>query len=119
VLTTLMAYASHPRFGKIRVLATILGAAVAVPWLLELAGVIAPTYAFENGALILRSSTVTFSPIPTQIAFAVLLVALCGVVAVLSRALAKRQREASCSLEVQAWQLRQLVPSVGGRTLDG
>jgi len=118
VLTTLMAYASHPRFGRIRVLSTILTAAVAVPWLLELAGVIAPTYHFDDGALVLRSQVVTFSSMPTQIAFAVLLLSLIGVVAVLSRALAKRQREATRNLEVQAWQLRQLVPSVGGRTLE-
>jgi len=119
VLTTLMAYASHPRFGKIRVLGPILTAAVAVPWLLELAGVIDPTYEFKGGALVLRSQVVTFSSLPTQLGFALLLLSLIGVVAVLSRALAKRQREATRSLEVQAWQLRQLVPTVGSRTLDG
>ncbi len=35
---TLIAFAAHPRFGHIGIIAAILGAGVAVPWLLELAG---------------------------------------------------------------------------------
>jgi len=46
---------------------------------------------------------------PVQFALALLLVALFGVVAVLSRTMAERQRESSRQVELQAWHLRQLV----------
>jgi serine/threonine-protein kinase len=111
--TTLMAYAAHPRFGRITVLAGILGAAVAVPWALELAGVLSSTYRFTAaGELVLGSSVVRFSAVPVQVAFAAALVALLAVVGVLSRGLARRQREATRKLELQAWHLRQVVPSL-------
>jgi eukaryotic-like serine/threonine-protein kinase len=111
--TTLMAYAAHPRFGRITVMAAILGAAVAVPWALELAGVLSSTYRFtDGGELVLGSAVVSFSAAPVQVAFAVLLVALLGVVGVLSRGQAQRQREATRKLELHAWHLRQVLPSL-------
>ncbi len=115
VTTTLMAYASHPRFGRISVLAVILSSAVVVPWLLELFGVIESTYHFtESGTLVLAPSIVRFSPVPTQIAFALLLVSLVAVVAALSRTIATRHRDAMRRLEVQAWHLRQILPAASG-----
>jgi eukaryotic-like serine/threonine-protein kinase len=111
--TTLMAYAAHPKFGRIAVVAGILGAAIAVPWALELAGVLAPTYRFTAaGELVLGSSVVRFSSAPVQVAFAMLLVALLAIVGLLSRVLARRQREATRALELHAWHLRQIVPSL-------
>ena len=110
-ITTLSAYAAHPRFGRIGVIALILAASVAVPWLLEAVGVLAPTYSFEGGALVLRSPVIAFRSAPVQVAFAVLLVVLLAVVAMLSRSMAQRQRAASRRVELQAWHLRQLVPS--------
>jgi serine/threonine-protein kinase len=112
-ITTLMAYAAHPQFGKITVLAGILGASVAVPWALELFGVLAPTYHFTpGGELVLESSVVQFSSLPVQLAFALLLVMLLVVVGLLSRGLARRQRDATRKLELAAWHLRQVVPSL-------
>jgi len=110
VTTTLMAYAAHPGFGRLRILATILGAGVGVPWLLEIVGVLAPTYRFEHGELVIFSPNIEFSAVPVQVAFVVLLVALSTVVALLTRVLAQRQREAAQRLEVQAWHLRQILP---------
>jgi serine/threonine-protein kinase len=108
VLTTLMAYAVHPRFGRMGVIAGILTAGVAVPWLLEAVGVLSPTYRFENGELILSSPAVAFSSAPVQLAFAILLVLLAAVVAVLLRSMASRQREATQQIELQSWHLREL-----------
>ena len=113
VLTTLMAYAAHPKFGRITVIAGILGASVAVPWLLELVGVLAPTYRFSaDGELVLSSSVVRFTAAPVQLAFAVLLVILLALVGLFSRGLAQRQRDATRKLELHAWHLRQVVPSL-------
>jgi serine/threonine-protein kinase len=111
VITTLVAYAAHPRLGRVGIVAMILSMGVVVPWGLEIAGVIEPTYGFSGGAIVLASPIVEFSAVPVQIAFAVLLVVLVTVVGVLSRGLAQNQREATRKLELQAWHLRQIVPA--------
>jgi eukaryotic-like serine/threonine-protein kinase len=115
VTTTLIGYAAHPRFGRITIIAAILASAVIVPWALELCGVLSKTYEFVDGKIILSSSVITFRSAPVQVAFAVLLVALLAVVAVLSRMMAERQRRAARKFEVQAWRLRQLVPTTTGK----
>ena len=115
VTTTLIGFAVHPAFGSIRVVSAILGAGVAVPWALEAAGVLSSTYRFTgSGELHLVSPHLTFSAVPVQLAFALLLVVLISVVALLTRVLAMRQREAAHKLELQAWHLRQILP-VGTR----
>ena len=78
-------------FGRISIVAAILAAAVFVPWGLELLGVVSPTYEFMMATLVLHSPMVIFQSVPVQLAFALLLVALLAVVAVLSRAIAVRQ----------------------------
>ncbi|CAN5887105.1 hypothetical protein BH11MYX3_BH11MYX3_25990 [soil metagenome] len=115
VTTTLMAYAAHPSFGSIRIISAILAGSVAVPWALEAAGVLESTYRFVGGELILSSPVVTFNAVPVQIAFAALLVALVTVVALLTRVLAVRQRDATRKVELQAWHLRQILPTAAAR----
>jgi serine/threonine-protein kinase len=109
VLTTLMAYAVHPRFGRIGIVAGVLTLGVAVPWVLEAAGVLAPTYRFDRGTLVLDSPAIAFEAVPVHFAFAVLLALLAAVVAVLLRGMASRQREATRQIELQAWHLRQTI----------
>jgi hypothetical protein len=111
VTTTLMGYAVHVKFGRMPIVASILAASVAVPWALEAAGLLPATYRFTDGELVLSSDIVRFSAAPVQLAFAVLLVTLIVVVAILSRAIATRQREATRKLELQAWHLRQILPA--------
>ncbi|HEY4176376.1 MAG TPA: serine/threonine-protein kinase [Kofleriaceae bacterium] len=110
VFTTLMAYAAHPSFGRLRYVSVILGAGVVVPWGLEIAGLIPRTYEFVDGQLRIFSPNLTFSSMPVQIGCALLLVALMTVVALLTRVLAVRQRDANRQLELQAWHLRQILP---------
>ena len=62
--------------------------------------------------VVLTSSDVRFSAVAVEVAFAVLLVALLAVVGLLSRSMAKRQHEATRRLELHAWHLRQVVPSL-------
>ncbi len=114
VTTTLIAYAAHPALGSIRVVAVILASGVAVPWALELLGVLTRTYHFVDGNLVLSSAALTFTAAPVQLAFALLLVALVGIVALLARGMALRQRGATRALELQAWHLRQILPSSEG-----
>jgi hypothetical protein len=56
VVTTVVAYAAHPRFGRNGIIAAILAAAVFVRWALELLGVLSPTYAFVERVTISTSS---------------------------------------------------------------
>ena len=112
VATTLMAYAAHPRFGRISVIAAILAAGVAIPWGLELVGVLESTYRFVDGTIVLRSPVITFKAMPVHVQFAFalqLLVAVLAIVAPLSRMMAQRQHDVSRRVELQAWHLRQLV----------
>ncbi len=112
VMTTLMAYAAHPRFGSMKIISVMLAGGVVVPWILEIAGILSPTYRFtEGGELVLASGVLTFSSAPVQLAFAGLLLALVVVVAVLTRGMARAQRTAARAVELQAWHLRQLVPT--------
>jgi serine/threonine protein kinase len=114
VMTTLMSYAAHPRFGRISVIALILVSAVLVPWCLEISGVLPSTYEFERGKLVLHSDAIAFHEVPVQLAFAGVLISLLGVVALLSRQMARRQRAVSERAELQAWHLRQLVRATDG-----
>jgi serine/threonine-protein kinase len=109
VMTTLMSYAVHPRFGRVRVLAAIMAMAVLLPWGLELFHVLPSTYEFRDGKLVLESPAIVFHSLPVQLAFMGVLVSLVGVVALLSRQMAMRQRAVSERAELQAWHLRQLV----------
>ena len=81
-----------------------------VPWGLELLGVLTPSYQFVDGGLLLTSHAITFRALPIQLAFGLSFVALLGIVAMLTRMMAARQREAARQLETTAWHLRQLVP---------
>ena len=115
VTTTLIAYAAHPALGSIRVVALILSSGVAVPWALEALGLLDATYRFVGGELVLASPVLTFSAVPVQVAFAAMLVALVMIVALLTRGMALRQRQATRSLELQAWHLRQILPTHSAR----
>jgi eukaryotic-like serine/threonine-protein kinase len=115
VVTMLMAYAVHPRFGAMPIVAALLAAGVAIPWALELAGVVAPTYQFVGGTIVLTSPAIAFTSVPVQLAFAVMLVLLVAIVAVLLRTMAMRQHDATRQIELQAWHLRQVVPTTPGR----
>jgi serine/threonine-protein kinase len=111
VVTMLMAYAVHPRFGDMRIVSLVLIAGVAIPWALELAGVLAPTYRFTGGRIELMSPVIAWTSAPAQIAFGAMLVLLVAIVAVLLRTMAVRQHEATRQIELQAWHLRQVVPT--------
>jgi serine/threonine-protein kinase len=115
VTTTLIAYAAHPALGSIRVVALILSSGVAIPWALEALGMLDATYRFVDGELVLASPVLTFTAVPVQIAFAAMLLGLVSIVALLTRGMALRQRQATRSLELQAWHLRQILPTHSAR----
>jgi hypothetical protein len=81
------------------------------PVLLELAGVLAPTWEVVDGAVVSTSHVVELSSGATS---ALLVFGNCMaiiVIGVFANALARSRREAQRSVEIQAWHLRQLLPA--------
>jgi serine/threonine-protein kinase len=115
--TNAMLFALHlPR--KTRpwlIIASVL--AVVVPLLLELLGVVPPSFRFSNGTLILLPRVASLSAAPTLLA----LVATSVATAVTPTVLAGRVRDALEAAErklfLHAWRLRQTLPESAGPSL--
>jgi serine/threonine-protein kinase len=91
-------------------------AAIVVPWALEHAGVLAPSYAFTGDTIIVHANAVSFPAAATQ---AALMVAAVTTVLMAGLAVwfAKRGlREARRQVLMQAWHLGKLVPPSLGTT---
>ena len=87
-------------------------AGVLVPWILELVGVLSPTMSVTHGTLVIHDLGVRISAIPTEVGLATFTIALVVVAGAVSRALSRGDEEAQRRVHLQAWQLRQLVPTV-------
>ncbi|MCA1480938.1 hypothetical protein I6F37_39090 [Bradyrhizobium sp. NBAIM08] len=80
------------------------------PVILELAGILAPTWSVTAGAITTTSHAVDLSSGPTS---ALLIFGNCMAIIVVgsfANALARSRREAQRSVEIQAWTLKQLLP---------
>jgi len=108
-----MVYSMHPRIGHGWVLWVTLVAAVLLPWLGELLGVVSQTTFITDRELVLRVSAEHLDARLITVSLALYTLAILGVATALSRALAVNRIKMQHSLQVQAWQLRQLVPRGG------
>jgi hypothetical protein len=86
-------------------------ASVLTPWALEFAGVLPRTLAVDRGNLILTAPALDLRLPHAELALAAYVVGLIGITSVIARRLAVVQREARRTLQLQAWHLRQLMPS--------
>ena len=80
------------------------------PVLLELAGILSPTWSVTAGAIVTTSHAIELSSGPTS---ALLIFGNCMgimVIGAFANALARSRREAQRSVEIQAWTLKQLLP---------
>ncbi len=111
-----MVYAMHPRTGRGWVLWAALVAAVLLPWIGELAGVISQTTFVTERGFVLRFAAERLDVEIITVTLALYTLALLAVATGLSRALAKNRVAMQHSLHVQAWQLRQLVPRGGAES---
>jgi eukaryotic-like serine/threonine-protein kinase len=95
------------------VAAVIMCLAIAIPWGLEAAGLVPPSYALSPGALRLLPRAMYLGPLTLWFLFAVSLFAIVTVSILAGnfrRELTRMQR----SVHLQAWQLRQLLPKDSG-----
>ena len=91
-------------------ISTGFGAIVVVPLALELAGVIAPSYRFDGGVMVLVPRMVHHPEAPTLLA---LVLGSMATIVTLAFAITRMRgmlSDAELRLQLQAWQLRQLVP---------
>jgi serine/threonine-protein kinase len=107
---TLMAFARHPRFGRLEVIWAAMTAGVLVPYALEALGVIERTMTFVDDTLGLHSPAFLIRPIPTQLGLALCTAVMLGVSAFFARQSSNAERDARRQVAIQKWQLRQLMP---------
>jgi serine/threonine-protein kinase len=90
---------------------------VLAPYLLELAAVIPPAYAFHDGLLQVLPRAMELPPLQTMLCLAVISVAMVIIPGVAVGRLRDRLSAAEQRLHLQAWNLRQLVPSAARHAL--
>jgi serine/threonine-protein kinase len=85
-------------------------ASFAVPLVLELAGVIAPTWELVDGGLLMRTPSFTFAGFPATAFLIVAHLTMVLVIGLYARSLAVARRDYHRRLENQAWHLAQMLP---------
>jgi hypothetical protein len=108
-----MALVMWPRFsvlGSAITIAVLNSAAVLVPWVLEWTGVMSSTMSIGDDGILLRAPVIAGAEGPTTICAAVYTVTLIAAACVIAATMRARHRAAHRTLQMQAWQLRQLVP---------
>jgi hypothetical protein len=90
---------------------SLLVASWILPVSLEWAGVLAPTWEVLDGAVVSTSSLIRIGGAPTSALLVFAHVATIVVIGLFAHALAASRRDAQRQVEIQAWHLRQLLPS--------
>jgi serine/threonine-protein kinase len=86
--------------------------AALAPWGLEVIGVLAPSYATTATGFQLTSPALAINPGPGQAAIAGYIFAVIVVMGGLSLRVARANLDSRAKLELQAWHLKQLMPTV-------
>lgn len=96
------------------IFAAVASLAIVVPFGLELAGVIDPSYVFRDGHIVVMPHALSLPEVPTLL---LLLVAVLGSMFVSAYWAGQVRQDitrAETQIALQTWQLRQLVPASGG-----
>jgi len=96
------------RLPRLTIFAAMLGA-VAVPWLLELVGVAAPTMAIDDGGLRVFPAGLVGGRALTVAAVVGSVAVTLAVAVIVAYRIQRSETETRRKLHLQAWQLRQLV----------
>jgi serine/threonine-protein kinase len=108
VMVMLMAH--HPRLIPPRLLAALAVLATLSPWLLEAAGARSAVVSTHGGDYVLHTGAAALDPSATIVATVLYFLSVVGLALFLSRSQEKERSDARRKLQIQAWQLRQLVP---------
>jgi serine/threonine-protein kinase len=88
----------------------VLTLAVVGPFVLEVIGVITPTVELTGDTLVIHDLALDLRPLPTALGLAGFVIGFIGIATLLSWVIGTRDADARRHLQIQAWQLRQLVP---------
>jgi hypothetical protein len=114
ILVTLLA--THQRLVRTWWLAAMVLVATLMPWLAELFGSASRT-SVVGGDIVLHTVATELGPFATMVGLVVYLVALVTLAALIARLQDDERRVARQKLELQAWQLKQLVPRSSGEVV--
>jgi serine/threonine-protein kinase len=108
IMVTLLA--PHRRLIRPWLLALMTVIATLSPWLLELAGVLPDRTSVSGHTLLLQTAAGELDPRATLAGLFIYIVALIHLAALLSRLQDDDRRKVRRAMQLQSWQLRQLVP---------
>jgi serine/threonine-protein kinase len=110
IMVTLLA--AHRRLIRPWLLAALTAAATLSPWIVQWAGMSAARTTVVGGDIVLHTAAHELDPSSTMIGLVAYLIALVGLAALLSQLQDTDRRGQRRALQLQSWQLRQLVPRV-------
>jgi hypothetical protein len=113
-LITAMIYASYPRTIDGWMLWVVCAAGVLGPLVAEGIGLIAPTTSVEGSSFVLRTLADTLDPTVAIVGIGGYVAVILSIAIAITRLQANAQRTIQRTLQLQAWQLGQLVPSIKG-----
>jgi hypothetical protein len=105
-----MVFAMHMRTGPRWFIWVVMSLAVLVPYALELWGALAATTTFVAGRVVLTTAASALDPHAASIGLALYTLIAIGMPIVVTREVAANRHAAQHAVELQSWQLRQLVP---------
>ena len=109
---TAMSIATHPRVARGWVIVTVVATSVLAPFALELLGVLGPSMQVSGGSLILHTAASGLERTTTSMTLVLYVIALLSMAVLLAKSLTNDRRAAQRLVQIHAWQLRQLVPSI-------
>jgi serine/threonine-protein kinase len=113
-VVTAMSIATHPRVARPWIIVAVIAAGVLAPLGLEFAGVLPQSTLFSGDTVMLHPAVTGLEHTTTMITFVLYVIVLLAMAVVLARSLTGDRRAAQRIVQVQSWQLRQLVPQRRG-----
>ena len=111
VVLTAMGLAMYRTVARTSVIVAVLALAALLPWLLTFIDVLPSDVAIVGKTIVVTVASQPTDPVAVSVMLGSFVVAMTTVAAVIARAAADSRAKAQRQLAIQAWQLRQLVPS--------
>ncbi len=106
-----MLMATHRTLIRPTVLAILTALALLSPWLLAQVGLASPVAGVDGSSIVLHTAAQSLGHAPTLFALGLYLVALIALAALLGHLQEDDRRSVRRAMQLQSWQLRQLVPT--------
>jgi hypothetical protein len=108
-IVIVMLLAAHQRLIRTYLLGGLVIAATLLPWVLEWSGLSGARTSVVGGDIVLHTPAAELGPTATIVALVIYLVMIVNLAALLARLQDDERRAARQKLELQSWQLQQLV----------